>query len=80
MTTPETDQLPAHVRFAHPDAGYGGDRRRAAERLTPGRVYVLREYHVGHSHSTVELDGFPDFRFNAVQFAPATHDEYEDQE
>ena len=66
--------FPIAARFAHPDAGYEGDQRVAAEHLTPGKVYVVTRLDVGRSSSELYLDipHGPAFGFNSVMFEPAS--------
>jgi hypothetical protein len=69
--------FPIAARFAHPDGGYEGDQRLAAEHLTPGKVYVVSRLEVGRSSSSLFLDipDGPTFGFNTVMFEPADADD-----
>jgi hypothetical protein len=62
--------FPIEARFAHPDGGYEGDQRQAAEHLTPGEVYTVVRLEVGRSSSRLFLDipGGPFDGFNTVMF------------
>jgi hypothetical protein len=63
--------FPLHVRFAHPDAGYPAEQRRAARFLKPGEVYGIRTLEIGQSDSHVTLYGFSlQERFSTVFFEP----------
>jgi hypothetical protein len=72
--TQEQPRFPLHARYAYPDAGWEGDRKNAAERLTPGRVYTVRHLDVGGSVSYLtfqEVGG----QYNTVLFEPVTGDD-----
>jgi hypothetical protein len=62
--------FPVCARFAHPDGGWPGEGARAAEVLTPGGVYTIRELIVGSSSSRMTFDEVPG-EFNSVLFEPA---------
>ena len=63
--------FPVHARFAHPDAGWPGDQKEAAERLTPGEVYTVLRVDVGRSSSRISFYEVPDADFNSVMFDAA---------
>jgi hypothetical protein len=63
--------FPIAAKFAHPENGYAGDQKRAAEHLEPGKVYCLRRLDVDRSRSYLELWDFPGIQFNAVMFDAA---------
>lgn len=63
--------FPIAAKFAHPDYGYAGDQRQAAEHLEVGKVYCLRRLDVGRSSSRLELWDFPGIQFNTVMFEAA---------
>jgi hypothetical protein len=66
--------FPIAARFAHPDAGYEGDQRQAAEHLEPGKTYVVTHLEVGRSSSELylDVDGAENIGFNAVMFEAAS--------
>ena len=78
--------FPIGARFAHPDAGYKGDRDLAAEHLKVGEVYAVRRLEVGRSSSELylDVDGLQGTGFNTVMFEPAalpgSEDDDEDSE
>ena len=69
--------FPIAARFAHPDGGYEGDQRLAAEHLTPGKVYIVIKLEVGRASSSLFLDipEGPTFGFNTVMFEAADADD-----
>lgn len=60
--------FPLHARFAHPDAGWTGEGKMAAEHLTVGEVYTVRTLEVGRSSSVLTLYEVPGQTFNTVLF------------
>lgn len=63
--------FPIHARFSYPEDGWDGDRKRAAELLTPGRVYLISKMEVGNSLTEIFLHDFPGVGFNSVMFEAA---------
>jgi hypothetical protein len=69
------------VRYAHPDAGYPGERERTADCLTLGEVYTIAWADIGQSRTDLNLitrgafGGIPAGRFNSVFFEPADDEE-----
>jgi hypothetical protein len=61
------------VRYANPDAGYPGEQKDAAERLTLGEVYVITLTDVGQSKTYLTLAGI-EGRYNSVLFNPETEE------
>jgi hypothetical protein len=74
--------FPIAARFAHPDGGYEGDQRQAAEHLTAGEVYTVLRLEVGRSSSRLFLDipHGPTFGFNTVLFEAAELPGFEDDD
>lgn len=62
--------FPIYARFAYPENGWDGDRRQAAELLTPGEEYLIHMMVVGGSRTDLFLHDFPGLAFNQVMFAP----------
>lgn len=62
--------FPIHARYAHPEAGWEDDRKKAAAALTVGEIYTIHQMTVGSSTSYLtfhEVDG----KFNTVLFDAA---------
>lgn len=51
------------------DNGYDIEREYARKYFSKGEVLTVEEIYVGRSHSDVELEGYPNERFNTVMFA-----------
>lgn len=57
------------VRYAFPNNGYDGDKKKASERLVPGVLYTVLRVEIHSYVSYVELEEFPGEMFNTVLFA-----------
>lgn len=74
--------FPIGARFAHPDAGYKGDRELAAKHLKPGSVYTVLRLEVGRSSSELylDVDGLRGTGFNTVMFESAPLPRFDDED
>lgn len=55
------------AEFAHPDFGYEGEGKRASEKLTVGKRYIVKNVAVGRWHTGIQLEGIQG-SFNSVLF------------
>ena len=55
------------AEFAHPDNGYEGEGERAAERLTVGEKYVVKNVAIGKWRTGIILEGIKGC-FNSILF------------
>lgn len=68
--------FPLQARFAHPEAGWDGDQKLAAEHLKVGEVYTIRQMNVGRSSTEIFLYDMPSqVAFNSVMFDAVLRDE-----
>ena len=56
MSMPVFTPAGTKIKFAHPEAGYAGSRKAAADKLTIGSVYTIKTIDVGNWDTYLTLE------------------------